>query len=309
MNRDTREYISACSVCACNKTSTQPSAGLLHPLPVPRRPWSHIALDFVTGLPPSNGNTVILTIVDRYSKSAHFLPLPKLSTARETADLLVAHVFRPHGLPVDIVSDRGPQFTSRVWRAFCSALGATVSLTSGFHPQSNGQTERLNQEMEAALRCVTSENPTTWSSQIPWVEYAHNTLPNASSGLSPFHCVHGYQPPLFPDLEEEIAVPSVAAHLRRCARTWRQARAALLRASRQSQDQANRRRSVAPVYSPGQKVWLRAKDLPLRVESRKLAPRFVGPFEVEAIVNPCAVRLKLNEGPPHLPRIPNKTSP
>uniref|UniRef100_A0AAQ5Y7J2 Integrase catalytic domain-containing protein n=1 Tax=Amphiprion ocellaris TaxID=80972 RepID=A0AAQ5Y7J2_AMPOC len=194
---------------------------------------------------------------------------------------------------MDIVSDRGPQFTSQVWKAFCSALGATVSLTSGFHPQSNGQTERLNQEMEAALRCIASENPSAWSAQIPWVEYAHNTLPNASSGLSPFHCVHGYQPPLFPELEEEIALPSVAAHLRGCARTWRQARAALLRASRKTQDQANRHRSAAPVYSAGQRVWLRAKDLPLRVEAKKLAPRFVGPFEVEAIINPCAVRLKL----------------
>lgn len=90
------------------------------------------------------------------------------------------HVFRLHGLPSDIVSDRGPQFTSQVWKAFCSAVGATAGLSSGYHPQ-NGQTEQVNQELEAALCCVTSANPSSRSSQLPWVEYTHNMLPNASA--------------------------------------------------------------------------------------------------------------------------------
>ena len=114
MYRDTRQFIAACSVCARGKASHQPPAGLLRPLPVPSRPWSHIALDFVTGLPPSEGNTVILTVVDRFSKSVHYVPLPKLPTALETARLLVDHVFKLHGIPMDVVSDRGPQFVSQV---------------------------------------------------------------------------------------------------------------------------------------------------------------------------------------------------
>ncbi|KAL0170806.1 hypothetical protein M9458_035402, partial [Cirrhinus mrigala] len=92
--------------------SNLPPAGLLRPLPIPTRPWSHIALDFVTGLPSSRGNTVILTVVDRFSKAVHFIPLPKLPSARETAQLMTDHVFRLHGLPTDVVSDRRPQFTS-----------------------------------------------------------------------------------------------------------------------------------------------------------------------------------------------------
>lgn len=126
---DTRGFVLACSVCARNKASHRAPAGQLRPLPIPHRPWSHIAVDFVTGLPPSEGNSVILTIIDRFSKSAHFVPLPKLPSALETANLLIQHVFRLHGLPQDIVSDRGPQFTSRVWRAFCQAIGATASLS------------------------------------------------------------------------------------------------------------------------------------------------------------------------------------
>ncbi len=113
MARDIREFVLACSVCARGKTSNRPPEGLLQPLSVPSRPWSHIALDFVTALPPSQGNTVVLTVVDRFSKADHFIPLPKLPSAKETAATVVDHVFRIHGLPADVVSDRGPQFVSK----------------------------------------------------------------------------------------------------------------------------------------------------------------------------------------------------
>jgi len=141
MGSNTKEYILACSVCARGKASHQPPIGLLRPLPTPGCPWSHIGVDFVTGLPVSDGMTTVLTIVDRFFKAAHFVGLPKLPSARETAVLLTNHVFRLHGIPLNIVSDRGPQFISQVWKSFCHALGATVSLSSSFHPQTNGQTE------------------------------------------------------------------------------------------------------------------------------------------------------------------------
>lgn len=99
MTRDARAFIDACPVCACGKSSHQPPAGLLHPLPVPRRPWSHITVNFVTGLPTSDGQRVILTIDDRFSKAAHFVPLSKIPTAAETRGLVVKHVFSLHGIP------------------------------------------------------------------------------------------------------------------------------------------------------------------------------------------------------------------
>lgn len=108
IDKDVKEYVAAFSICARNKSNPRRPAGYLQPLSIPRRPWSHISLDFVTGLPVSSGKTTILTVIDRFSKAAHFITLDKLPTATETARVLMDHVFRLHGIPTEIVSDRGP---------------------------------------------------------------------------------------------------------------------------------------------------------------------------------------------------------
>ena len=192
MARDVQGYVSASSVCAHSKDPHTQPPSLLQPLTIPSRPWSHIALDFVTALPVSSGNTTVLTIVDRFSKATHFVPLPSLPTASTTAQLLLQHVVRLHGIPLDIVSDRGPQFTANFWRAFCSLFGTSVSLTSGYHPESNGQTERAIQTLETVLQAVCAENPSSWSSCLPWAEYAFNSHVASASSLSPFKCCLGF---------------------------------------------------------------------------------------------------------------------
>ncbi|XDV54467.1 hypothetical protein PO909_022751 [Leuciscus waleckii] len=255
MARDIHDFVLACSDCAMGKTSNRPPDGLLRPLSVPSRPWSHIALDFVTALPPSRGMTVVLTVVDRFSKAAHFIPLPKLPSAKETAVTVIDHVFWLHGFPMDVVSDRGSQFVSKFWQEFCRLLGATVSLSSGYHPQSDGQSERANQDLERMLRCLEAKNPSSWSQQLSMVEYAHNSLPVSATGLSP-KCSLGYQPPIFPSLESEVAVPSAHAFVQRCRRTWTRARETLLQVGSRTKAKADRHRSRPPVYVVGQKVSL-----------------------------------------------------
>lgn len=122
--------------------------------------------------------------MDRFSKTVHFVDLLKLHTYN--------HIFRLHGIPQDIVTNRGSQFTTQVWRSFFQALGATVSLSYCYHPQTNGQVDRANQDLLATLQCVTSTNPLSWSSHLVWIEYADNSMTNAATDLSPFIFCLGY---------------------------------------------------------------------------------------------------------------------
>ncbi|KAL0201466.1 hypothetical protein M9458_004653, partial [Cirrhinus mrigala] len=183
--------------------------GKLVPLPIPQRHWSHIGVDFVTDLPGSEGNTCVLVMVDCFSKMCKFFPLRGLPTAMETAELLFQQLFRHFGLPEEIVSDRGPQLNSHVWKAFFKLLGVSVNLSSGYHPQTNGQTERKIQELGRYLRAYCHEDQHSWSTFLPWAEYAPNSLRQDTTGLTPFQCVLGYQPPLFPWMEEPSHVPAV----------------------------------------------------------------------------------------------------
>lgn len=229
---DAIAFLRNCSTCQTTKSPHRVSAGLLRPLPVPQRPWSHIAIDFVTDLPNSQGYTTILTVIDRFSKACRLIPLPKLPSAFETAEQLCNCVFRFYGLPEDIVSDRGPQFTSHVWSAFFRKLNVNISLTSGYHPQSNGQVEHLNQELTRFLRSYCCSNQSDWSRYLLWVEYAQNSIQKPSTGLTPFQCLLVYQPPLFPWSGEPTELPEVNDWLQCSEETWNRAHVHLLRAIR-----------------------------------------------------------------------------
>ena len=220
MEPEAWEYVEACSVCARNKTSSGSRMGVLQPLPIPSRLWSDISLDFVMGLPVSQGNTTVLTVVDRFSKMVRFIALPKLPSAKETAEAMMTNVFRVHGFPRDTVSDQGPQFVSHFRREFCRLIGANASLTSRYHPEANGQTERLNQQLETGLWCLVSQKYSTWSKHLVWVEYAQNSLPTSATDFTPFKCAYGYEPPIFADNEPQVSVPSAHAMICRCRRIW-----------------------------------------------------------------------------------------
>ncbi len=290
---DTITYIKNCETCNISKSPHQLPAGLLHPLPIPQRPWSHIAIDFVTDLPVSQGHTTILTVIDRFSKACRLIPLPKLPTALETAESLCNYVFRLYGLPEDIVSDRGPQFTSHVWKAFCQKLNINISLTSGYHPQSNGQVERLNQELTRFLRSYCHRNQSDWSRYLFWAEYAQNSLHKPATGITPFQCILGFQPPLFPWSGEPSELPAINSWLQRSEEVWNEAHTHLQRAVLRTQEQANRHRRPNPDYQPGQWVWLSTRDLRLRLPCKKLSPRYVGPFKITRQITPVSFRLAL----------------
>ncbi len=293
MAHDVSQYIRRCSVCAMSKSPRHLPSGKLVPLPVPRRPWSHIGVDFITDLPNSDNNTCILVVVDRFSKACKLIPLKGLPTSLETAEALFHQVFRNFGLPEDIVSDRGPQFISRVWKSFFKLLGVTISLSSGYHPHSNGQTERKIQEIGRYLRSYCHDNQHGWNRFLPWAEYAQNSLKQPTTGLTPFQCMLGFQPPLFPWTEEPSEVPAVDHWFRVSERVWDSAHVHLQQAVRRHKDVADTRRSPTPVYRPGDKVWLSTRDLRLHLPCKKLSPRYIGPFTIQRQINEVTYRLTL----------------
>ncbi|KAI2650825.1 Transposon Ty3-I Gag-Pol polyprotein [Labeo rohita] len=176
LRKDVQEYVQACNICARSKNPNAPSTGELQPLPIPR--------------------------------PVHLVALSGLPSAKTTAELILEHVVRLHGFPQDIVSDRGPQFMAKFWQAFCRLVGTTSSLSSNFHPQTNGQTERANQQLERFLRCFASEHQRSWASYLIWAELSNNLHTSTATGLSPFEVCYGFQPPIFEHQEPEVEVPS-----------------------------------------------------------------------------------------------------
>ncbi|KAL0200281.1 hypothetical protein M9458_003468, partial [Cirrhinus mrigala] len=273
MRRDTIRYVQSCSVCAMSNSPRMLPTGKLVPLPIPERPWSHLGVDFVSNLPSSEGNTCVLVIVDRFSKSCKFVPLKGLPTAMETAEHLFHQVFRHFGIPEEIVSDQGPHFISHAWKAFFKLLGVTVNISSGYHPQTNGQTERKIQELGRYLRAYCQEDQHSWSRFLPWAEYAHNSLHQDSTGITPFQCVLGYQPPLFPWTEEPSNVPAVDHWFRESERVWDSAHHHLQRAVCRNKHFADA--GHHPSSNP------------------EISPCYIGPFKILRQINDVTFQLQL----------------
>ncbi|KAL7860715.1 hypothetical protein AOLI_G00170640 [Acnodon oligacanthus] len=165
--------------------------------------------------------------------------------------------------------------------------------TQGFHPESNGQTEQVNQDLAWTLRSLTSTNPASWAENLPWAKYAHKSLWHSSLSMSPFKWQFWFPPPMFPEEEREVRVPAAKQFVQRCRRAWQKDHASLLISTKARKQVADRRRYPAPTFMPGQRVWLSARDLQLQVESKKLAPKYVGPFKIDRRVDPVSYQLCL----------------
>ena len=186
MHGAVQNYVKGCEVCQKIKTETLVPAGLLQPLPIPCQVWDDISLDFIEGLPTSQGRDTIMVVVDRFSKSAHFLPLSHPFTAKNVAEKFVEGIIKLHGMPKSIVSDRDPIFISNFWQEFFKMSGTKLKLSSSYHPQTDGQTEVVNRCVEQYLRCFVHQWPRKWCSYLPWAEYWYNTTYHISTGMTPF---------------------------------------------------------------------------------------------------------------------------
>jgi len=167
MRKDVKRFIRECEVCQRNKGDNTSPVGLLQPLPIPTRIWTEISMDFVEGLPLSRGHSVVFVVVDRLSKYSHFVSLAHPYAAITVAQLFIANIFKLHGMPQSIILDRDPTFTSTFWSELFRLQGATLKLSTSYHPQTDGQTEIVNKCLEHYLRCFSQESPKHWTLWLP----------------------------------------------------------------------------------------------------------------------------------------------
>ncbi|KAK8714256.1 hypothetical protein V6N13_149449 [Hibiscus sabdariffa] len=192
LKKDVAEFVSKCMVCQRVKAEHQFPSGLLQPLRIPEWKWERITMDFVTGLPmtPSKKDSVWV-IVDRFTKCAHFLPVHTTYTFDKLAELYIRDIVRLHGVPKSIVSDRDPKFTSRFWESLHTALVSRLNFSTSYHPQSDGQSERVIQVLEDMLRCCIIDFQGTWEKQLSLVEFAYNNSYQASIQMAPYEALYG----------------------------------------------------------------------------------------------------------------------
>ncbi|MCO5571715.1 hypothetical protein L7F22_025462 [Adiantum nelumboides] len=185
-------YVRSCLVYQKVKFDRQKAPGLLQPLPIPDRPWESIAMDFVFDLPrTTTGNDGIWTIICRFSKQAHFILVRKKIKSEHMVKIFMQNIFKYHGMPQSIVSDRDPRMTSLFWKALFENMGTTLKFSSSFHPQTDGQSEEVNSTVLDLLKCYVSEHKVAWEQYLPLVEYAYNNTVHSSTGKAPFKIVEG----------------------------------------------------------------------------------------------------------------------
>ena len=212
MTLTTRKYVNGCERCARYKIQSQPAVRL-KPLAVPEGPWQVVGTDLITGLPISQGYEAIFTVVDRFTKMTHFIPTQNEISSEGIANLYLQNVWKLHGLPSSIVSDRGTQFASNMMRDLNKALNIQTKLSTSYHPQTDGQSERTIQEIEVALRIYCGNYPDTWSTKLAQFEFAHNHQTHSVTKQSLFELLMGYQPKAIPTTKPTVKHPSTEKRL------------------------------------------------------------------------------------------------
>jgi transposase InsO family protein len=228
------KQVQECHTCQLNKGENVATPGLLQPIPIPAGPWSLICMDFIGGLPKSGGKDVLLVIIDKFTKYCHLLTLSHPFNATEVAQLFLDNVYKLHGLPTQIITDRDPLFTSGFWQEIMKMLGVKLNFSTAYHPQTDGQTERLNQCIEGYLRCMIFQRPKEWVKWVPLAEWWYNTNFHTAIKTTPFEALYGYKPP-------QLSLSAIPKSINQAAQDTLQERLAAMRVLREQLIQAQNR--------------------------------------------------------------------
>lgn len=275
---DVRRFVRNCEVCGRNTIWRDTKKGLLKPMPIPERIWGEISIDFITDLPPSGRDeaTNCMVITDRLTKGVELEGMDDISSEAAAKRLFERH-YPIHGIPTAITSDRGPQFVSDLWKHFCKLLKIEQRLSTGYHPQTDGATERMNQEIEKIIRIWATYTQDNWLDLLPIAMASINNREASSTGLSPFFFMHGYHNEpirLVADrmIEGKQKEGETLAEdfVRRLQDATEWAQAAIATAQEKQERFANKSRSAAPRYKPGDWVYLNLKNVKTTRPSKKL---------------------------------------
>jgi hypothetical protein len=257
-------------------------------------------MDFISGLPPSRKGNCILVVVDKLSKYAHFIPMLHPFTALTVAKVYMSEIYRLHGMPTAIISDRDPIFTSKMWQELFKLTGTQLCLSSSYHPQFDGQTERVNQCLETYLRCFVHSCPRLWPNWLPLAEFWYNTCHHSSLGKTPFEVLYGHPPSQLGLISSaQCSVPDLKQYLLDRQGMLQQVRLHLQRAQDRMKKQADQGRTER-VFAVGDRVFLKLQpycqsSITERV-NQKLSFRFFGPYTIIRQINPVAYELQLPAG-------------
>ena len=300
---DVTKFVNSCESCARNKHNRHRKYGFLQPLETPERPWKSIEIDFLCGLPPSKGYTVLMVVVDRFSKMIHLIPFKQIPDAKQTAKAFIENIFKLHGLPSDIYTDRGSQFTSALWQDIMEFLSITTKIATTDHHETVGQVERSNSFIEQYLRAYSrAYYHDDWIDWIHLAEFAYNNSVNESTKETPFFINYGFHP----SMDENYLLPDIDTNrkiIKDLIVNFNHIKEVLLRSKELYKRHADKKRMEPPVFEVGNRVWIQTPPSLNIEDSSKLAPCKYGPYKVTEVLknNNYKIDIRKSPFPKHYP--------
>jgi len=294
VTRDVGRYVEGCDLCQRMKNKAEEPAGKLKLSEVPEKPWMYLTVDFITKLPVVAGKDAILVVCNRLSKMTHFVATTEGTSAEGLTRLFRNNVWKLHGLPESMISDWGPQFAAELTKELNRMLGIEMKLSTAFHPQTDGQTEQMNQELEQCLRLFVEHRQKDWPEWLASAEFAVNNKAHTATKVSPFMANYGRELRIGGDIRKKGKVESATEFVERMKKVHEEAGAALKKTQEKMKRYADRNRRETEKWKKGDRVLLSMKDLVFKERPvRKLTERYVRPYTIEEVVSTNTVKLRL----------------
>ena len=292
VTRDVGKYVEGCDSCQKMKNRIKEVVGKLKLSEVLEKPWTHLTVDFITKLVVVAGKDAILVVSDRLSKITHFVANTEGTSAEGLARLFRDNVWKLHGLPESMVSDRGPQFAVELTKELNKMLGIETRLLTAFHPQTDGQMEWMNQELEQYLRFFVDHRQKDWPEWLASAEFVVNNKAHTATKVSPFMANYGRELRMEGDIRKKGKVEKVTEFIERMKKVHEEAGVTLKKAQEDMKRQADKGRKKTKDWRKGDRVLLSTKDLVFKERlARKLVDRYVGLYTIEEVVSTNAVKL------------------